>query len=138
MTRGNRRHRRYGDEGQASVFLIMLMPAVMVVFALVWEGGQMLVAKSELLGVAHSAARAGSHAIDPVATYSLGTPTVDPVRARQAAVEHLRGAGAEGEVAVDGERVVVLARTTYTPSLLPLGALGIEAEATATALQPPR
>ncbi|RKS04969.1 putative Flp pilus-assembly TadE/G-like protein [Nocardiopsis sp. Huas11] len=134
--RRRRRLRRHGDGGQASVFLIMLVPAVMIVLALVWEGGQMLLAKSELLGVAHSAARVGSHTIDPVATLGEGTPVVDPIRARQAATDYLRGAGAEGEAAVDGRRVVVLARTAYTPSLLPIGVRQIEAEASATALQP--
>ena len=46
------------DAGNASVFLILLVPIVMVVFALVWEAGQMLVAKSDLLSTAHAAARA--------------------------------------------------------------------------------
>jgi hypothetical protein len=119
------------------VFLTVLLPAVMIVFALVWEGGQMLLAKAELLGVAHSAARAGSHAIDPAATLGEGAPVLDINGARQAAADHLHGAGAQGEVVVERERVVVLARTAYTPSLLPIGVQEIEVDAYAVALQPP-
>jgi Flp pilus assembly protein TadG len=131
-----RRVRRSGDDGQASVFLIMLVPVVMVVFALVWEAGQMLVAKAELLAVAHSAARAGTHQLDTAATLDEGAPVLDD-GARQAAVDHLGSAGADGRVVVEEGRVVVLARTTYTPVLLSVGEQAIEAEATAVALQPP-
>ncbi|WP_236568038.1 TadE/TadG family type IV pilus assembly protein [Nocardiopsis sp. FR6] len=136
MTRMTRRRQHLGDEGQASVFLIMLMPVVMIAFALMWEAGQMLLAKSELLGVAHAAARAGSHEIDQAATLGEGAPVLDSDSARQTAVDYLHGAGLTGEVLADGERVVVLARTAYRPSLLPMGLREIEAEASATALQP--
>ncbi|NYH51325.1 hypothetical protein HNR06_000914 [Nocardiopsis arvandica] len=137
--RAHRRHRvrRSGDGGQASVFLIMLVPVVMVVFALVWEAGQMLVAKAELLAVAHSAARAGTQQLDRAATLDEGAPVLDTDGARQAAVDHLGSVGADGRAVVEEGRVVVLARTTYTPVLLPIGEQAIEAEATASALQPP-
>lgn len=137
MNRVARRRRRRGDEGQASVLLIMLMPVVMIVFALVWETGQMLVTKAELLTVAHAAARVGAHQLDTVATVENGTPVLDPEGARRAATGHLRSAGSTGGAQIEGDRVVVLARTVYTPALLPIGPSEIEAEATATALQPP-
>lgn len=141
MTRAPRNHRRRraggGDGGHASVFLIMLVPVLAVVFALVWEGGQMLAAKSELLHAAHSAARAGTQQIDTVTTLERGgTPTLDTAAAQQAAADHLASQGLTGRVLVEEERVTVLARTTYTPALLPLTATPIEAETTATALQP--
>ncbi|WP_160050066.1 pilus assembly protein TadG-related protein [Nocardiopsis sp. FR4] len=137
MSRATRRRRRRGDAGQASVFLIMLVPVVMVVFALVWEAGQMLVAKAELLTVAHTAARAGAHQLDTAATVENGVPVLDREGATRVAVGHLRSAGSAGGAEVEGDQVVVLARTVYTPALLPIGPSGIEAEATATALQPP-
>ncbi|MCY9785175.1 pilus assembly protein TadG-related protein [Nocardiopsis sp. EMB25] len=125
------------DEGQASVFLLMLVPVVMIVFALVWEAGQMLVAKAELLSVAHSAARAGAHQLDGSASLAGGSPVLDADRASQAALDHLGSAGLGGQVVVEDNRVVVLARSTFTPALLPVGSREIEAEATATALHPP-
>ncbi|PDP86476.1 hypothetical protein CQJ94_16600 [Glycomyces fuscus] len=137
MTRARRRALQHRDGGHASVFLIMLVPVVMAVFALVWEAGQMLVAKSELLAAAHSAARAGTHQLDTVATVDEGAPVLDAGGARRAAVDHLRSVGMGGRVAVEQDRVVVLARTAYTPVLLPIGERTIEAEATATALRAP-
>jgi hypothetical protein len=119
------------------VFLIMLVPVVMAVFALVWEAGQMLVAKSELLAAAHSAARAGTHQLDTVATVDEGAPVLDARGAHRAAADHLRSVGMGGRVVVEQDRVVVLARTAYIPVLLPIGERTIEAEATATALRPP-
>ncbi|MEV2279426.1 pilus assembly protein TadG-related protein [Nocardiopsis sp. NPDC049922] len=128
---------RRGDQGQASVFLLMLVPVVMIVFALVWEAGQMLVAKAELLSVAHSAARAGAHQLDGAASLAGGSPVLDAAEASQAALDHLGSAGLGGQVVVEDNRVVVLAHTTHTPDLLPIGAREIEAEAAAAALQPP-
>ncbi|MFD6949833.1 hypothetical protein A6A08_21200 [Nocardiopsis sp. TSRI0078] len=119
------------------MLLIMLVPVITVVFALVWEGGQMLAAKSELLDIAHSAARSGTHQIDTAATLEQGIPVLDTAAAQQAAIDHLASQGLTGRVLVEEERVAVLARTTYTPSVLPITATPIEAEATATVLQPP-
>ncbi|GAB3734105.1 TadE/TadG family type IV pilus assembly protein [Nocardiopsis nanhaiensis] len=118
------------------MFLILLMPVFLVVFALVWEGGQMLAAKSELMTVAHSAARAGTHQLDQAATLAEGAAVVDTEAARRAAVGHLGSAGARGRATAEDDQVVVLAQVTYTPSLLPIGEREIEAEATATAHQP--
>ncbi|MDE3721449.1 pilus assembly protein TadG-related protein [Nocardiopsis sp. N85] len=131
-------HRLYrsGDQGNASVFLIMLMPVVMAVFALVWEAGQMLLTKTELLTAAQEAARAGAHQIDQNQTLRRGTPVVAPHDARRAAVDHLQSPDTTVRVAVVDDRVIVLAHTTYTPVLLPIGVREIEAEATATALPP--
>ncbi|MFV2198840.1 TadE family protein [Nocardiopsis sp. LOL_012] len=133
----NRQHRRNGDEGHASVFLILLMPVVIIVFALVWEAGQMLAAKSELLATAHEAARAGTHQIDERRTLERGAPVMDPGRARRAAARYLHDTGATGTVQAREGQVAVVARTTYTPALLPIGPRVIEARATASALQPP-
>lgn len=137
MTRTRRISQRQRDDGHASVFLIMLIPAVMVVFALVWEAGQMLVTKAELLATAHSAARAGTHQLDTVATLDQGTPVLASGPASRAVADHLQSAGIRGQVTIEQDRVVVLARTAYTPTLLPITTVPIEAEATATALQPP-
>lgn len=119
------------------MFLIMLIPAVMVVFALVWEAGQMLATKAELLAAAHSAARAATHQLDEAATLDQGAPALDTEAARRAAIDYLNSTGLGGHVLVERDRVVVLARTTYAPVLLPITETPIEAEATATALQPP-
>ena len=96
----------------------------------------MLAAKSELMTVAHSAARAGTHEVDQASTLSEGSPVLAPQDARRAAVEHLHSSGARGQASVGDGRVVVLARITHTPTLLPISDREIEAEATATAHQP--
>ena len=129
------RHYR-SDGGQASVFLILLIPVFVVVFALVWEGGQMLVAKAELMTVAHSAARAGTHQVDQTATLDSGAPVLDEEHARRAAVEYLDSAGVRGGAVAGEGRVVVQARSVYSPVLLPIPESEIEAEASATAHQP--
>lgn len=118
------------------MFLVMLMPLLGVVFALVWEGGQMLVTKAELMTVAHSAARAGTHQVDQTATLDMGTPVLDEEHARRAAVEHLDSAGVRGWAVVQEGRVVVLAQAVYSPVLLSITESEIEAEASATAHQP--
>lgn len=134
--RGCRGRRYRSDGGQASVFLILLVPVFVVVFALVWEGGQMLVAKAELMTVAHSAARAGTHQVDQTATLDSGAPVLDEEHARRAAVEYLDSAGIRGGAVAEEGQVVVLAQTVYSPVLLPIGDREIEAEASAMAHQP--
>ncbi|WP_017613991.1 pilus assembly protein TadG-related protein [Nocardiopsis salina] len=124
------------DAGNASVFLILLIPVVTLVFALVWEAGQMLVAKSDLLEATHAAARAGAHQVDTSAVLAHGETVLAPQAAERAATEHLVRAGVSGRAEADGEQVVILARTTYTPALLPIGSQVIEAEANAVAVQP--
>ncbi|WP_184372135.1 pilus assembly protein TadG-related protein [Nocardiopsis metallicus] len=117
------------------MFLILLMPLLGVMFALVWEGGQMLVAKAELMTVAHSAARAGTHQVDQTATLDAGTPVLDEEHARRAAVEYLDSAGVRGGAVAEEGRVVVVARAVYSPVLLPIAESEIEAQASATAHQ---
>ncbi|MGW5878984.1 pilus assembly protein TadG-related protein [Nocardiopsis terrae] len=134
-----RRHRggrSRADGGHASVFLILLMPLLGLVFALVWEGGQMLVAKAELMTLAHAAARAGTHQVDQITTLVEGTPVLDRQAAQGAAVEHLHSVGARGRAVAEADQVVVLAQMTYAPRLLPIGEREIEAQASATAHQP--
>ena len=129
--------RRYrSDGGQASVFLILLIPVFVVVFALVWEGGQMLVSKAELMTVARSAARAGTHQVDQTAMLDSGAPVLNEEHARRAAVEYLESAGVRGGAVVGEGQVVVLAQTGYSAVLLPIPESEIEAEASATVHQP--
>ncbi|CAL9330858.1 hypothetical protein SUDANB121_00078 [Nocardiopsis dassonvillei] len=134
-TTGHHLHRS-GDEGNASTFLLMLVPVVMVVFALVWEAGQMLLTKTELLTAAHEAARAGAQQVDEAETLRTGIPVLAPHDARRAAIDHLRSPDAAVQAEIDGDQVAVRVRTTYAPALLPIGVREIEAEATATALPP--
>lgn len=136
MTRRLRATATETDAGNASVFLILLVPVVMVVFALVWEAGQMLVVKSDLLATAHAAARAGAQQVDTSAVLTEGEAVLAPRAAEQAATDHLHRAGVSGRVTTEGEQVTILARTTYTPAVLPIGPQGIETEAGAVAAQP--
>lgn len=113
------------------MFLLLLVPVLMIVFALVWEAGHMLTVRTDLLGATREAARAGAHRLDETASLARSAPVLDEAGARRAAIGHLRAVGAQGRVTVAEDGVTVLARTSYTPVLLPLGPRVIEAEATA-------
>ncbi|MFL1375761.1 pilus assembly protein TadG-related protein [Nocardiopsis protaetiae] len=132
MTRAASRGESRRDEGHASVFLLLLVPVLMVVFALVWEAGHMLTVRTELMGAAREAARAATHRLDEGETLARNAPVLDESGAREAAVRQLRAVDAQGLVTVTQDGVTVLARTSYTPVLLPLGPREVEAEATAT------
>ncbi|MDA0565172.1 pilus assembly protein TadG-related protein [Streptomonospora sp. S1-112] len=120
------------DRGQATAFTVTLAAVLVLLFALVWEGGRAMAARSRALTLAQEAARAGAQHLD-LAAYRAGEETaLDAPAARQAATAFLREAGAGGTARIEGDQVTVTARIDHTFALLPLGTRSLSASATAS------
>jgi Flp pilus assembly protein TadG len=83
------------EQGAVSVLVVALLPAVLVLIALLVEVGSAVAVHRELLDTADAAARAGATAIDTAVYRSSDghVARLDPVRARQVATDHLRRNG---------------------------------------------
>jgi len=126
-----RMRRRRGRAGQldpeagvVTVFVVVLMVALLLVAGLVFDGGRTIVAKRHAINLAEQAARAGAQALD-IATLRAGGPVrLDPRQARRAALDYLRSAGETGTVAVTrdatGDLVSVVVPFSVRSSLLTL------------------
>ncbi|GAA3745205.1 Flp pilus assembly protein TadG [Spinactinospora alkalitolerans] len=112
---------RSSDRGQVTAFVVTVSIALILLFALVLEGGTALGTRSRALSLAQEAARAGAQQLDLTAYRAGQDVTLDADAAEQAARDFLRQAGAEGTVQVDGDTVTVTARLNHTFTLLPLG-----------------
>ena len=109
--------------GQATVFVVVMIPALLVFAGLVLDGGTALAATIRLYGDADAAARAGAQQLD-LATYrTSGRLRLDPPRAASAARRLLATAGDTGHVAVNGDQVTVTAATIVPTRLLSLAGL---------------
>ncbi len=107
-----------------TVFVVVLMVALLLVAGLVFDGGRTIVAKRHAINLAEQAARAGAQALD-IATLRAGGPVrLDPRQARRAALDSLRSAGETGTVAVTrdatGDLVSVVVPFSVRSSLLTL------------------
>ena len=129
------RRRRARDEGRVLVFTVVLTGAIGACLGLVVDGGRMLIDATRAGTLAHQAARAGAHQLDAAALAEDGHIRLDPAAARSRALEHLKTAGADGQVDVDGDTVTVTARVPYTTVILPLSGGAAEAQASAEAIE---
>ncbi|KIH97609.1 hypothetical protein LP52_17985 [Streptomonospora alba] len=119
------------DRGQVTAFVVIIALALVLLFALVAEGGAALSTRSRALSLAQEAARAGAQQLD-LAAYRAGeTAALNALAAEQAAQAFLRRSGADGQARVDGATVTVTARLDHTFTLLPLGTRPMAATATA-------
>jgi len=113
-----------GEEGQVTAFVVVAVTGLLLVAALVLDGGNALAARSRAIGIAEEAARAGCQQID-LAAYRAGRPlTLDPPAAERAVRDYLAAAGAGGQVVVDDGAVTVTATVRGDTQLL--GVIGIE------------
>ncbi len=116
---------------------VMLL-ALIVLLALVADGGVLFAAHRDLQGTADGAARAGAGALDQ-ATYRATNGQVarlDPTLAQTAAARYLTVAGFAGRASItaDTARVtVVLARALRPPLLGVFGVGAVEVDARAVA-----
>ncbi|GAA1748652.1 TadE/TadG family type IV pilus assembly protein [Streptomonospora arabica] len=119
------------DRGQVTAFVVIITLALILLFALVAEGGAALSTRSRALSLAQEAARAGAQELD-LASYRAGQPTtLNASAARQSAQRFLAQSGADGSVHIDGATVTVTARLDYTFHLLPFGTRPLKATANA-------
>lgn len=119
-----------GEAGTVTVFVTVLMLALLVVAGLVIDGGRMLAARREVANVAESAARAGAQELDTGAARTSATVQLDPVAAQRRTTDFLAASGFHGTVTVEANTVHV--EVTATRRLFILGIAGMT-EATVTA-----
>ena len=112
------------DRGGVSIMVAILVPALLLLAALVIDGGGQIRALQRADNIAAQGARAAGQAIDIPAAISGGAKRIDPAAATRTANTYLRTAGATGtvRVAADGQSVTVTAAIGHQSLLL--GVLG--------------
>jgi len=114
------RYRAGGDAGSASVYVLGLVVAMLVLAGLVVDGGRAVNARSTAADVAEQAARAGVMQLDP-APMGSGRVRVDVNAAQIAAGAFLAARGYDQfTVAASATDVQVTVRTTVKTALLSL------------------
>jgi Flp pilus assembly protein TadG len=110
------------ERGSISLFLVVVVLALFVVFGLVVDGGARLDAQRRATDQAEQAARAAAQAINPTSLRASDTVTLDPTAARAAAAHYLSGVGKVTltGVHVTATTVTVTVSTTATPVVLSL------------------
>jgi hypothetical protein len=101
---------RRRDEGSVTVWLAVMVVAILAAAGLVYDGGEALGAKGRAIADAYGAARAGADALDRAALAQGGPPVPDRGAAQLAARRFLIQAGVDptrAVVAVTGDAVTV-------------------------------
>ncbi len=123
------------DDGNATVFVAVIVPALIAVAGIVLDLGLAMNARVHALAVAEEAARAGAGALDPVQLRHGGRPSLDPQRAQAAARSYLTGVGESGTVSATADIVTVTVRVQQPAELLRLvGVKSFTIAGTATAV----
>ncbi|WP_034274356.1 pilus assembly protein TadG-related protein [Haloechinothrix halophila] len=137
MTRTHTPRYAGGDDGSVSVMVAVLVPALLLMIALVVDGAGQLRAISRADAVAAEAARAAQTALDTRGA----TVTIDTNAAVAAARSYLAQAGHTGRVSVTGPDTVTVSVSVTVPAAIGLGGPTHHATGTATArlgvAQPP-
>jgi Flp pilus assembly protein TadG len=137
--RVGRRGRRADERGSVSLFVVLLVPALLAAAGLVLDGGSAVAAKAQAVGDAYAAARAGAQALSAATYAATGKIRADPAAARSAAVAYLRRAGEDGPAHVDvhGRQVhvnVTAASPTRLLNVFGLTAIHVTGRGSATAV----
>lgn len=112
------------EQGQLSIFVVVIAAALIVLGGLVIDGGYMLAASRRASAEADAAARSGAQALD-VDAYRAGAPLrLDHTAAEAAARSYLAAVGHEGTVSVSDQRVDVEVRITQPLAILGVIGLG--------------
>lgn len=82
------------DHGGGLIFVVLLMPALLAMVALAYDGGQVFVARREMNKVANAAGRAGANFVEEDSLYAGGVPELRP-GFRGVVDDFARAAGAE-------------------------------------------
>lgn len=118
-----------GDDGNLSVFVVIVTTALVLAAGLVLDGGRLLAARRLAADIAGNAARAGAQAVDEPELRS-GRASVDPVAGHDAVVAYLASTPATGSARIAGDTVTVDVRMPVRMQLLGLADVG---DATVTA-----
>lgn len=122
------------DDGNISVFVVIVTMAMLLTAALVLDGGRLLAARRQAADIAGNAARAGVQAVDEHELRS-GRTMVDPVDGHDAVASYLASTPATGIARIAGATVTVDVRMPVR--LLLLGLAGV-ADPTVTATRQAR
>jgi hypothetical protein len=139
MTRQRQRSPRHwgpGDRGSITAFTAVVCLGLLAFTGLAVDCGQAIAAKTQALGQAEDAARAGAQALDLHALRQNATVTLDPNLARRDADTYLAAQGARGSASADRTQVTVHV-TAQVPTtflaLIGVGVLSVSATSTARA-----
>ena len=113
-----------GQDGQVTLFVVVATVALLVLAALVLDGGYVLAARRRAIDEANGAARAAVQALAPAAYRSSAEVVLDPAAATAAAQDYLAAAGHTGTVGVDGAEVTV--SVGFDQPMALLGIIGID------------
>ena len=105
------------ESGSISAFVVGMVLTLMSCSALVIDGGNVVAQYLRYADLAENAARSGTQELRSLRS---GNPTIDPTRARQAALTYLASHGASGEVDVQNNSIVVTIRASIGFVLLNL------------------
>jgi hypothetical protein len=134
LLRGRLRHRLRGDQGQIAPWTIFGAVIVVLLAAIVYDGGMSMADQVRLYDRAQAAARAGASQMDLAAYRATGAARLDPAAATTAARRFLAASGTTGTVTATTDTVTVTV-TAERPTRL-LGAIGVTSthiDATASA-----
>lgn len=126
---------RDGDDGFAVVWTVACSFAMVLLVALVLDGGAILRARSRAFTAAGTAARVGAQALDDAAAVQ-GEVVIDPELARTEALSYLHASDLTGTVTVDGNTVTVTVTDVAYFQILP-GQVTVQSTATVAALEGP-
>ena len=121
------------DRGSVTALTAGVLPAFVVIFALVVGGSEVLSTRSDAFGAAAGAARAGAQELEEAARVQ-GTVQLNPAAAVAAAQGYLAARGASGTVSVTGTDVTVTVSDTVAIPLLGR-VLSVNATATVSAIK---
>jgi Flp pilus assembly protein TadG len=107
-----------GDRGSVSVFVVVMVPALLAAAGLVLDGGRQLQARRDAQGAAQAAARA---ALQPSEDEALHDE-IDADQAIGRAHAELARHGASGSATLDGDTLVVTVVADVDYLILPGGA----------------
>lgn len=115
-----------GDEGGIAVYTAICTIALLGIIGLAIDGGGKLRATERADAVAMEAARAAGQAIDPASAVTGQGVRVDPEAAQAAAYAYLARAGAQGSVALSGDRtqLTVTVNDAYPTKFLSVVGIG--------------
>jgi Flp pilus assembly protein TadG len=118
---------RTREQGQITVFVVVVMVALLAVAGLVYDGGQALAAKTTAIDIAQEAARAGAQQVNLASFRATGQVVLDAPAAQAAAQAYLAGTGTGDTVTVSVTGDTVTVTVAHVQPTVFLGLIGIRA-----------
>lgn len=117
------------EDGNVALWVIVVSAALLTAGGMVYDVADKA---NEARRATMTANEAGRAAAQEISAEVIGGTTyeIDAVAAGDAAQEYLDAAGVDGNVAVDGTRVIITTRLDWEPSMMPLPADTVTGTAT--------